>query len=77
MGIYWHRCEKPHVPVFLWACGNPVGTGRKFNVRKMFRRRPGRLLNVLCTFDLRRVTTGKFHIQKNIFKLASQKLIVF
>ena len=28
---------------------NPVGTGRKLNVHKTFRRRPGRLLNVLCT----------------------------
>ena len=32
---------------------HPVGTGRKLNVHKTFRRRPGRLLNVLCTFNLR------------------------
>ena len=31
----------------------PVDTGRKLNVHKTFRRRPGRLLNVLCTFNLR------------------------
>ena len=37
---------------------NPVDTGRKLNVHKMFRRRPGRLLNVLCTFNLRPVSTG-------------------
>ena len=30
---------------------NPVDTGRKLNVHKTFRRRPGRLLNVLCTFN--------------------------
>ena len=36
----------------------PVDTGRKLNVHKAFRRRPGRLLNVLCTFNLRLVSTG-------------------
>ena len=35
----------------------PVDTGRKLNVHKTFRRRPGRLLNVLCTFNLRPVST--------------------
>ena len=36
----------------------PVDTGRKLNVHKTFRRRPGCLLNVLCTFNLRPVSTG-------------------
>ena len=36
----------------------PVGTGRKLNVHKTFRRCPGRLLNVLYTFNLRPVSTG-------------------
>ena len=36
----------------------PVDTGRKLNVHKTFRRRPGRLLNVLCTINLRPVSTG-------------------
>ena len=36
----------------------PVDTGRKLNVHKTFRRRPGRLLNVLCTFNLPPVSTG-------------------
>ena len=36
----------------------PVDTGRKLNVHKTFRRRPGRLLNVLCTFKLRPVSAG-------------------
>ena len=36
----------------------PVDTGRKLNVHKTFRRRPGCLLNVLCTFNLRPVYTG-------------------
>ena len=34
-----------------------VETGRKVNLRKTFRRRLGRLLNVLCTFNLRPVST--------------------
>ena len=42
--------------MFLQA--DPVDTGRKLNVHKTFRRRPGRLLNVLCTFNLRSVSTG-------------------
>ena len=41
----------------------PVDTERKLNVHKTFRRRPGRLLNVLCTFNLRPVSTG---IVKNV-----------
>ena len=37
-----------------------VDTGRKLNVHKTFRRRHGRLLNVLYTFNLRPVSTGIF-----------------
>ena len=40
----------------------PVGTGRKLNVHKTFRRRPGRLLNVLCTLNLRPVSTGYLRV---------------
>ena len=40
----------------------PVDTGRKLNVHKTFRRRPGRLLNILCTFNLRPVSTGLFEL---------------
>ena len=36
----------------------PEDTGRKLNVHKTFRRRLGRLLNVLYTFNLRPVSTG-------------------
>ena len=39
-------------------CRYPVDTGRKLNVHKTFKRRPGRLPNVLCTFSLRPVSTG-------------------
>ena len=43
----------------------PGDTGRKLNVHKMSRRRPGRLLNVLCTFNLRPLSTGLFAIFNN------------
>ena len=36
----------------------PVDTVCKLNVHKTFRRHPGRLLNVFCTFNLRPVSTG-------------------
>ena len=36
----------------------PVDTGSKLNVHKTFRRRPERLLNILCKFNLRPVSTG-------------------
>ena len=50
----------------VWP-GFPVDTGRKLNVHKTFRGRPGRLLNVLCTFNLRPVSAGlcigtRFHL---------------
>ena len=38
---------------------NPADTRRKLNVHMTFRTRPVRLLNVLCTFNLRPVSTGK------------------
>ena len=41
-----------------YARDNPVDTGRKFNVHKTVRRRPGRLLNLLCTLNLCLVSTG-------------------
>ena len=48
---------------FVW-----IGFPRKLNVHKTFRRRPGRLLNALCTFNLRPVSTGlPFKISKYIF----------
>ena len=39
-----------------------VDTGRKLNVHKTFRRRPGRLLNEFCTFNLRTVSTGSIPV---------------
>ena len=39
----------------------PLDTGNKSNVHKTFRRCPGRLLTVLCTFNLRLVSKGFIH----------------
>ena len=36
----------------------PVDARRKLNAHKTFKRRPGRVLNVLCTFNLRPMFTG-------------------
>ena len=41
-------------------CYFPIDTGRKLNVHKTCRRRPGRLRNVLCTLNLRPVSTGLY-----------------
>ena len=46
----------------------PVDRGRKLNIHKTFRRRPGRLLNVLCTFNLRLVSTGTINFSVFILK---------
>ena len=50
----------------------PVDTGRKLNVHKTFRRRPGRILNVLCTFNLHPVSTGWDYLIKKYKKLVIQ-----
>ena len=44
-------------------------TGRKLNIHKTFRKRPGRLLNVLCTFSLRPVSTGIMMVRHGQKKL--------
>ena len=46
--IFWKKKQK----------NNPIDTGSKLNVHKTFRKRPGRLLKVLCAFSLRPVSTG-------------------
>ena len=50
----------------------PVDKGRKLNVHKTFRRRPGhpeRLLNVLCTFNLCPLSTELLKFKKNELRL--------
>ena len=44
---------------------NPVDTGRKLDVYKTSIRLPGRLLYVLCTFNLRPVSTEKQRTKVN------------
>ena len=39
--------------VIISKASSPLDTGRKLNVHETFRRCPGLLLNVLCTFNLR------------------------
>ena len=56
----WSFTQVEYKNLCLWDCSYtfllfPVDTGRKRNVHKTFRRRPGCLLNVLCTFNLRHV----------------------
>ena len=56
----------------------PVDAGRKLNVHKTFRRRQGRLLNVLYTFNQRPVSTGWFAKTKtgqNQIRQFKQKLV--
>ena len=55
---------------------SPVDTGRKLNVHKTFRRRPGRLLNVLCTFNLRPVPTTLLHF-KSSFRSQKDQMLEF
>ena len=43
---------------------SPVDTGRKSNVHKMIRRRPGHLMKVFCTFNLCPVSIRSFKTQK-------------
>ena len=56
----WFAWNSTIVGSSAFSRNNPAHTGRKLNVHKAFRRRPGRLLNVLCTFNLRPVSTGKW-----------------
>ena len=52
---------------------NPVDTGRKLNVHKTFRRRPGSFRNVLYMFNLRPVSTWNSKLL--IFKLSLHAII--
>ena len=44
--------------IMTWIHPSHLNTGRKLNVPKTFIRRPGRLLNAFCTFNLRPVSRG-------------------
>ena len=58
--LHFYKIGESSFPQICRTCMIPVDTGRKLNVHKTFRRRPGRLVNVLCTFNLRPVSAGMF-----------------
>ena len=62
---HWGRYSEI-VMYFIVRYFDPLDTGRKLNVHKTFRRRPRRLLNVLCTLNLHLVPTGE---RSHIFKM--------
>ena len=54
---------------------DPVDTGRKLNQHKKSRRRPGRLLNVLCTLNLRSVSMGECIDDRKTIQLFLERFI--
>ena len=66
----WKQGRRGPKPRVECVSTSPVDTGRKLNVHKTFKKRPGRLLSVLCTFNLRPVSTGfmgDFSFLSNVF----------
>ena len=55
--IFCH-IELPFLIYFYIFYQIPLDTRRKLNAHKTFRRGPGRILNVLCTFNVRLVSKG-------------------
>ena len=68
-------CQQP----LTTAIFSLVDTGRKLNVHKTFKRRHGYLLNVLCTFNLRPVSTGSdlLDLPNYLFFLSLEKSVWF
>ena len=62
---YIYHLESNHAAILeeiflaIFSHRNLVHAGRKLNAQRMFRRSPGRLLNVLCAVNLRPVSRGK------------------
>ena len=54
--------NNPSLLIYFQCHCYPLDTGRKLNAHKTFRRCPGRLLNVLCTFILRPVPRGYWFV---------------
>ena len=67
----WKNQGKCNKTLLNWnKLSYPVDTGRKLNVHKTFRRRPRRLLNVLCMFNLRPASTGtRLSLTKKTLKI--------
>ena len=58
--------EKLCLYLKLHKPNNPLEIGRKFNVHKMLRRRPGHFRNVVCTFNLHPVPRGKRKVELHV-----------
>ena len=54
---------------------NPLDTGHKLTILNLFRRHSGRILNVLCTFNLRLVQGVRNNIP--LFKIIRQRGLTF
>ena len=70
------NCNLPTKEMWKSAANHPVDTGCKWNVHKTLRRRPGRFLNFLCTFNLRPLSRGQLNIlirPKDYLKFESKK----
>ena len=57
----WGAVNYRHYHLFVVIIFLLLLLGHKLNVHKTFRRRPERLLNFLCTFNLRPKSTGKWN----------------
>ena len=66
--VFAKNTKKKRLNFPKFAHNFPVDTGHKLNVHKTFRTRPGRLLNILCAFNLRPVST-RFPSEKVNFRL--------
>ena len=62
-----------------WFLGlsTPLGTGCKLNVHKTLRGRPGRLLNVLCMFNLRPVSRATLFTKMHLWPCQTPMLAFF
>ena len=72
--------ERKYEPTFTYsrrtyAFTDPLDTGRKLNVHKTFRRRPGHLLNVFCMFNIRSVSRGYVIIGLNLTLLNIETIL--
>ena len=56
---------------------HPVDTGRKLNVHKTLRRRPGRPLNGLCMFNLRPVSTRQTSEYTSFYGAKFKKIVSY
>ena len=69
-----------NVPFYFNYFLYPLDTWRKGNVHKTFRNRPGRLLNILITFNLRpvsrRYSMGNAKVWKRLLKRSDVKDVI-